>query len=145
MRNPKCLNTKRSFDLIPEINIVNSNWLIIEHADKLLKELKVGHYIGSVGNYGKGDHARKKPTWFIRITGIFRCKAFLVECMDFLIGKKKEAEVLHKYICSRLSHPNKNYPYTVDEIKTYEVLRMLKEMSNPNDYTLDIFNDKIKI
>jgi hypothetical protein len=143
--NGKHAQRRKSFDLIPEISIINSNWLNIEHADKILKELKVGHYIYSTGNYGKGDHARTKPAWGIRITGLFRCKALLVEVTEYLQGKKKEAEILHAYICSRLSHPNKVTPYTVDEIKTYDVLRMLKQMSNPNDYTLDIFIDKMKI
>ena len=72
-------------------------------------------------------------------------KSFLVEVSPYLIGKKREAEVLHAYICSRLSHPNKNYRYTDDEIKAHEILHMLKEMSNPNDYTLNIFIDKMKI
>ena len=130
---------RKSFDLIPEVIIINSTWPNIEHADKILKELKVGHFIYSIKHYG--TRPGNKPKWGIRISGLFRCKALLVEIMEDLIGKRKEAELLHKYICSRLSHPNKTTPYTDDEIKTYDVLRMLKEMSNPNDYTLDIFNE----
>lgn len=129
--------------MIPEVIIINSNWLNVEHADKILKELKVGHYIYSVGKYG--DRPGNKPKWGVRISGLFRCKALLVEVNQYLVGKQREAEVLHKYILSRLSHPNRVTPYTSDEIKTYDVLRMLKEMSNPNDYTLDIFIDKMKI
>ena len=133
----------KSFDLIPEITFNNSNWLIIEKADIVLKDLKVGHFISSIGKYGTRPH--KKPMWSIRVTGWFRCKSLLVEIIDYLIGKRREAELLHWYICSRLLKPQKCAPYSNDEIKAYEVLKKLKEMSNPNDYTLNIFTDKMKI
>ncbi len=139
LQKRKCHNgihsqRRKSFDLIPDILIVNTNWLVIEHADQLLKEIKIGHYIYSIKTVQD-----KKPRWSIRISGLFRCKAFLVEIGPYLIGKKQEAEILHRYIISRLSYPNKVTPYSEDEKKTYEVLRMLKTMTNPNDYTLDIF------
>jgi len=134
---------KKAFDLIPEIIINNSNWLIIENIDRVLKENKIGHFIFSIKGYG--DRPGKKPKWGIRITGLFRCKALLVTVLPYLCGKNKEAEVLHHYICSRLEKPNKQVPYDEDEKKAYEVLRMLKQMSNPNDYTLNVFVDKMKI
>jgi len=141
-RNNRTPNIKQAFDLIPDILLVNTNWVIIDEVDRLLKEFKVGHYIFSQKNY-TGE--TRRPKWCVRISGWFRCKAFLVLVGPYLRGKYKEAEVLHEYICSRLSHPQKCHPYTEDEVKVYDILRTLKTMSNPNDYTLDVFIDKTKI
>ena len=133
----------KAFDLIPEITFNNSNWIDIEEADRILKELKIGHFISSVGKYG--DRPHKKPMWAIRITGLFRCKSCLVQLIPYLRGKKKEAELMHAYICSRLSKPQKAALYSNDELQACEDLKKLKEMSNPNDYTLELFNEKSKI
>lgn len=127
-------NKNRSFDLIPEIIIVNSNWLNIEETDRVLKEEKIGHFIYSYKGYGV--RPGKKPKWGIRISGFKRCEAFLQKIGPFLIGKQREAQVLMGYIISRLEKPQKCTPYSENEVRAYDELRMLKTMSNPNDYTL---------
>lgn len=133
-------NTKnRTYDLIPEIVIVNTNWLIIDGCRDALEIDSIGHWIGSMGFYGV--RPGKKPRWKVRIYGLKRCNKFLSIYKDLLIGKKREAEALLYYTTSRLSK-EKHSPYSDNEIQAYNDVKVLKTVSNPNDYTLSYFDKK---
>lgn len=107
---------------VPMVRFTNTDALIIENCENILKSIGVGSYF-----YCK--KTKNGYAFDLTVKGFKRVKEFLPNIIPYLIGKKKaEAQLLLKWIASREVTGNSK-TYTEEEIL---MANQIAEMHHPN-------------
>lgn len=102
----------------PQLQFVNTDFLIITEVIEILRSLQVGYYfltrIQPKNGYGK------KLKYEIRVQGMKRCYKLLHYLIDYIRGSKKQkAQFIFDFISLRLLKP-KNQRYGDEEHALYQ-------------------------
>lgn len=84
----------------PNIIIVNTNKIIIDTCEMILRENDIPFYISYVPSQVEKNYKEK---WAIKISGIKRCVRALNILQPYIIGKKEEAILVKKFCENRLT------------------------------------------
>lgn len=109
------------FDYYPSINISNTNHLIIDKAQGVIKSLGIPCTV----IYKLKKHIKNKSYWSLDIRGIKRVKHALDILLPYIECRRPQAKTLYKYVSSRLEKPGKA-PIDSQE---FEWLNQLKELN----------------
>ena len=99
----------------PFLSIVNTN----ENLIVWLKSLFPWGYKGYC------DNRREKPRWNLELRGMKRLIPLLLAVKDYLIVKRKQAELILEFSSSRLSKPGKVRPLTERELEIISEIHKL--------------------
>lgn len=114
------IKRRTTVDFYPLINISNTNYLIIEKAQSVIKSLGLTCNV----MYKPKKHIKRKHYWALNVQGLKRVKAFLDVIFDYLECRKPQASTLRQYVESRLAKPSKS-PIALDELELINQLREL--------------------
>lgn len=117
--------TRTKGDLIsafPCINIDNTNLLIIERAQRIIKELGLACYVQfkpkKVG----------KNSWSLQVRGVRRVASFLEKVGPFFECRAAQARLLQRYVQSRLGRPKGGKGARLNEYEL-EIMGDLRELN----------------
>jgi hypothetical protein len=110
----------RDMNLTPLVAFSNTDAGLIEWAADTLDQLEVPRYVQWVKPHGIG----KLPQGRVSILGLLRVKSLLPHIRPFLIVKYRQADLLHDFIQSRLSHIHGTV-YTQEELDIANGIRDL--------------------
>ena len=110
---------------VPGIVITNTNQDIVQGVVNVLASREQGHYIRR-----RSDNARHKPQYGIDISGLKRCSKMLSWVCQCVRAKKDRADVLSKFVTSRLTDGGIGYDYKKEELALVEDLRRLNKTGN---------------
>ena len=115
-RSNKRKNGKNN--LLPVVQIANSNEILIEFVADALRALDVGPYVywRQSGKYAKSAT--------VHIGGYQRCAKFLSLVTPYLVSKKPQAELVLA-MCTRRKDAPKNTPYSKEDLLAVEQVRGL--------------------
>ena len=136
---------KETLFFAPIIIITNTNKILIDKCQEILERNNLAFYL----NYRERGKGRRKPCWWIVITGIKRCVRALNILSKYLISKKEEANLVKEFCEGRLRKnewsnskegrmmQNKKYGgnYLYDE-KDFEIILKVAEIHNRNPQRL---------
>lgn len=105
-------------NLLPVVQIANSNEVLIDFVVSLLTGLDVGPYV----YWRKHGEFAKSAT--VHVGGYRRCGKLLSMVMPFLVSKKQQAEIVLA-MCVRRRDAPKNTPYSADDFTAVERIRGL--------------------
>jgi len=105
-------------NLLPVVQIANSNEILIEFVAELLSELSVGPYV-----YWRkrGEYARSAT---VHVGGYRRCGSLLALVMPYLVSKKPQAQIVLA-LCQRRVNLARNTPYSADDLAAVDQIRGL--------------------
>lgn len=89
------------------INLINTDFVLIERVSDILKSLNVGFYIQTRKNGCDGNLAHKTAK-SLEVAGMKRVRSLLSYILPFMVARKKQvAEIMLEYVERRLSMPHK--------------------------------------
>ena len=109
----------------PEIHITNINFLILRKAQFLFKKISGDHVKIFVT-----DNKRENKVYRVRVQSINGCKNILKALTPHLIGKKKQAEIVLKWLSRE--RVRKNSAIQADKIHNLNLIIHVKRL---RDYT----------
>lgn len=115
-RSNKRRNGKHN--LLPVVQIANSNDTLIEFVVGLLKDLEVGPYV--YWRVSKG-YARSAT---VHVGGYRRCGSLLSLVMPYLVSKEPQARLVLA-MCQRRAGVARNTPYSAEDLAAVDVIRGL--------------------
>lgn len=97
----------RDASVFPHMGLVNTSQALIEWADESLHRMVCAHYLKwFTVDQMKGSKARK-PQGRIVIQGLHRCLDLLSYIQPYLVGKRRQGELVMEFIQSRLQADHK--------------------------------------
>ena len=85
----------------PDISIVNTDPIIIDQCAVTISSI-CGYHIETKHSCDFGTNNRRKTKlWRIRILGFNRCSKFLPKIIPYLVGKKKQAELVLQFVLTK--------------------------------------------
>ena len=110
----------------PRIAVYNSNTIIINKAIEILEKMGLKPYV-SIKNDGVGRFpGSKKDVYQVQIGTYKGAKPFLDQMIPFLVGKKSNAQLLLRFVDSRLrfdrSQSNRDKAYNEQEVGMIEAI-----------------------
>lgn len=124
------------------VRIDNTNKDIIEEASHIMKLMQIPHHVCL-----RSRTVSDKPVYQITIQGLLRCSNILPKIKPYLVGKRKQLDLLLSFINRRVNH-NKLYAvgktyYTQEDINDIQEIRKLNKrgLGVLNDYTLPPVNE----
>jgi hypothetical protein len=123
----------------PIIAIVNTNKIIIDTCQEVLRQNNIAHFVGYKES-PKGKH-HWKPKWEIRIIGLKRVSKALSILSPYIIGKREEARLVKRFCDIRLnkeriksSYGTMVYPPYNEE--SFEIIYEVAKIHNRNPQRL---------
>ncbi len=107
--------------------IVNTDINIINEIVKILDNLHVSAYL----NTQDDNHPKHAVKYMVAIRKLSAIKQLVDVLLPFMRGKKGRAEMMLRFVDSRLSNKKYATPYTDDEISLAEQLRRLNRKESP--------------
>lgn len=124
----------------PRMHIVNSNSLIIQRSIEIMEKLGITPYIREKGT--GAFEGSKKQCWAVGVDNLTKSKILLDCLMPYFVGKKAQAQILLKFVDSRLERfdrkkPNAEKGYTQEDMDNIKKLYELNgnQRRVPRDYT----------
>jgi hypothetical protein len=124
------------------LKVDNTNKEIIDCVGHIFSLMNIPHYICE-----RGRTTSHKPVYQIIVQGLKRCGNALPKIHPYLIGKRKQAELLMSFVGRRINHNklyagNQNY-YTQQDLDDIQQIRKLNQRGRGvlNDYTLPPRNE----
>lgn len=117
----------KSNKLLPYISLVGTNTASMERAIEIAKNLELPMYISN-RSYGP-----RNPVIRIEATGLGRTAKWLAVIEPYLVGKKRQAELMLEFIASREISRKKHpwmKPYTDEELAIYDQIHILNRGYN---------------
>ena len=123
----------------PRMHVVNTNPLIMQKVFEIVEKLGITPYFREkdAGEFGV------KQCWVIGVDTLTKSKVLLDAMLPYLVGKKPQAEMLLKFVESRLERfdrtkANCDKGYTQDDLDTVKAVYELNgnQRRVPRDYTL---------
>lgn len=112
--------------LQPVFTIVNTDFEIIDNIERILKEEKIPYWVS------KSKQTKNwKPRKIVEISGIKRLSRFLPLMEEYLVGKKKECQIVKDWCLYRLG---KRPEYSDKDIKLVIELKKLHGHQDEIDY-----------
>lgn len=109
----------------PSVQISLTCRLTYEYLDDMFKFFQFGHH-WTIKKPQKKTH---KPIWNVEIKGLRRVRKLIENIGPYLVTKKREAELVYKYITSRLSKSQKA-PYSKEELDWIDQIHKIKLTRN---------------
>lgn len=134
--------------LCPTIGVANTDIKIIAEIIKILDKHNIRLHLQARRGYKK-EHS---DCYSLITRNMTKIKAFLELLLPYLISKKPQAEILLRFVNSRLGKIQKNgkkpyhWEYTEEEQTMEQQMRILNARGNrriPRDYTLNTLSDDI--
>jgi len=118
--------TKKSKSFVPRIYICNTNPIIIEECENILKDAGIAYYISKRDPIKTAHSAR----FDLIIAGFKRCNNALNILLPHLRGKKPVAEVMAEFIKVRMEKYKKHHTrgkshYTEKELSMHRQMQIL--------------------
>jgi hypothetical protein len=110
-----------SIQFVPVISISNNNKEILDFCTKVLDEIGVKTRLEK--------HQKQKnifPTYSLQIFGLENILRFLCRITPFIVGKRRQAELLMEFVYSRLITGRRPFSYTDEEKKIISELKRMK-------------------
>ena len=116
---------KRIKQISPRVSMVNTNPAIIQRVDELLTDLGVGHHVREKDQGGFEGSSRQ--CWIVSVETLGGACRLLNHLKPFLVGKLPQAELLGRFVASRMLRRqqvlrNSDCPYNEDELKAVQAL-----------------------
>lgn len=135
--------------LSPYISITNTDKRLIDRAIEIVKSFDLPFYLDQ-RKYNNG--LKWKDRFTIQVYGLKRSKIWLELITKYLVGKRRQAEILLEFIAQREKvlklHPF-NKPYTDLEIRLYNQIRELNSRPNrttkPSETKRRPWQDQVKV
>lgn len=112
----------------PRVTMVNTNTAILREVMNILDALDIHYYLREKGP--GGFEGSKKQCWLISMETLSNCAKLLVAIRPYLIGKSFQADLLMRFITSRIQrNPNRKgfkkkdhslYDYTREELESLD-------------------------
>ena len=128
---------RKTINYQPWMGIMNTDKMMIEKANELLKRLKIAYYIGKPRKLPK-----RKFCYQIRISGYKRIKRLLDLIGNLLITKRDRAIILKKFVEKRLNLKKQNgcwnnTHFDQEDESLFQQLRKLNQRGDPRDHQED--------
>ena len=109
----------------PRMHIVNTNSQIVLKSLKILEKIGATPYLREKGK--GGFDGSKKQCWILGVDTLAKSKIILEKLLPYLVGKKPQAEILLRFVNSRLKrynkhNKNKDNAYTEEDLKNIKKL-----------------------
>ena len=117
-RSNKRKNGKHN--ILPIVQIANSNAELIEFAVKTLRETGASPYV----YWKKQSEKTRAPSATIHLGGYNRVGSFLKVITPYLISKRRQAEIVLS-MCERRCNQPKNTPYADEDLQAVDLIRQL--------------------
>jgi len=112
------LNKNKNGQLKGCIAITNTNLDILRYIHELAK-------VGAIGPCRRTIKGNRKTYWTFYVNGFMPMKFLLEKIIDYLIVKKKQAELMVRFCENRIRSPRA--AYTTEEIQIHEEIKRLNK------------------
>lgn len=124
--------TKQSLLFAPAIIIVNTNRILIDKCQEILRNAGIAFYV----TYSPGKE-KVKEKWSISIIGIKRCVRALNIISHYLIGKREEANLVKEFCETRLAVNGKTSSLErMYSDRDFEIIMRVAKIHNRNPQRL---------
>lgn len=116
----------------PAIHLVGTNKEGLDHLDKILTQLQIGHHVYWKRPTGFG----KQLSWSVQINGMKRTRHLLDVVQQYLVIKQRQAEILCAWLELRAAQP----VHSAITMREVELVHLMRKANSRrlNDYTPDI-------
>ena len=118
------------------LQVTNTNEQLILKVIEIMKKLNANPYV-----WEKKDTDKWKKAYQLSLQRMVKVKRVVEKINPYLIAKKRQAELVLKFIDSRLSKfqkgKGKTNPYTEEEMKWINEIKRLNHRGNLRDYMPD--------
>lgn len=120
----------------------NTNAKLIDWVAETLARYDIPHYVYWAG---KRNYRNSRPCGLVALRRRTGIKKFLLHVLPYLVGKRRQAELLLEFVESRITvfeTAQRNSESWTYKDRDFEITRQIKALNqrglgSPNDYTLD--------